>query len=185
MTFSFSSKHTLKALVVLLASAVISACSSTSSNEPTIRISNTTTQDDYYQRIDTACEQQAIEMDSFAQQSGQNAQYLASAKAMLRCVDGIQFAKGHPNADQALRLMAMSVMNFVKGGDINAAQKALKVTRIKFPNQDLFFADYSSFFDTATALIEQQKLSRQQLAALNISAPLRAEIERQQYWLSH
>jgi hypothetical protein len=49
----------------------------------------------------------------------------------------------------------------------------------------LYFADYSSFFDTATALLEQQTLSRHQLAALNISADLRTEIERHQYWLSH
>jgi hypothetical protein len=81
--------------------------------------------------------------------------------------------------------MALSVINFVKGGDIDGAQIALKKTQTKFPNKDLYFADYSSFFDTATALLEQQRLSRHQLAALNISSDLRTEIERHQYWLSH
>jgi hypothetical protein len=104
---------------------------------------------------------------------------------MLRCVNGIQFPKGHPDADKALRLMALSVMNFVKGGDIDGAQIALRKTQSKFPDKDLYFADYSSFFDTATALLEQQTLSRHQLAALNISADLRTEIELHQYWLSH
>jgi outer membrane murein-binding lipoprotein Lpp len=191
MTFSFQTKHTIKVMSVILATAFISACSSTTSSEPTptLRVSNNAKNNNmsnnYYQSIDAACEQQAIGMDSFAQQSGQAAQYLASAKAMLRCVNGIQFPKGHPDADKALRLMALSVMNFVKGGDIDEAQVALRKTQSKFPNKDLYFADYSSFFDTATALLEQQKLSRHQLAALNISADLRNEIERHQYWLSH
>jgi hypothetical protein len=183
MTFSIRIKHTIRVLFVLLTAAFISACSSTTKSEPSLLISNINNND--FQTIDAACEQQAIKMDSFAQQSGQAAQYLASAKAMLRCVNSIQFPKGHPDADKALRLMALSVMNFVKGGDIDGAQVALRKTQSKFPDKDLYFADYSSFFDTATALLEQQTLSRHQLAALNISADLRTEIERHQYWLSH
>jgi hypothetical protein len=104
---------------------------------------------------------------------------------MMRCVNGIQFTKGHPDADKALRLMALSVINLVKGGDIEAAHIALKKAQSKFPNKDLYFADYSSFFDTATALLKQDKLTRHQLSALNISSDLRTEIERHQYWLSH
>jgi hypothetical protein len=189
MSFSFQTKHAIKVVSVVLAAAFLSACLSTTSSEPRLRVSNSAISShvnhDYYQSMDGACEQQAIEMDGFAQQSGQASQYLASAKAMLRCVKGIQFPKGHPDADKALRLMALSVINFVKGGDIDGAQIALKKTQTKFPNKDLYFADYSSFFDTATALLEQQRLSRHQLAALNISSDLRTEIERHQYWLSH
>ena len=181
MTYSSLTKHAVRILSFMFTAAFISACSSTTKSESSLQVSN----HEYYQAIDVSCEQQAIEMDSFAQQSGQAAQYLASAKSILRCVNGIQFPKGHPDSDKALRLMAMSVLNFVKGGDIEAAHIALKKTQTKFPNKDLYFADYSSFFDTATALLEQQKLSRHQLAALNISADLRSEIERHQYWLSH
>tara|TARA_R110002167_G_C12434987_1_gene630258 strand:+ start:69 stop:632 length:564 start_codon:yes stop_codon:yes gene_type:complete len=187
MTYFLSSKHAIRVLTVILAAAFISGCSSTTKSEPSLPISNNShyISNDYYQSIDGACEQQAMEMDNFAQQSGQAAQYLASANAMLRCVNGMQFPNGHPDADKALRLMALSVLNLVKGGDIDAANIALRKTQSKFPNKDLYFADYSSFFDTATALLKQQKLSRHQLAALNISADLRAEIERQQHWLSH
>ncbi|WP_339721949.1 hypothetical protein [uncultured Paraglaciecola sp.] len=190
MTYLLSTQYALRVLAVIFAATFISGCSSTTKSEPSLPISNNSNHapyipTDYYQSIDGACEQQAMEMDSFAQQSGQAAQYLASAKVMLRCVNGIQFPSGHPDADKALRLMAMSVINLVKGGDINAAHVALRKTQSKFPNKDLFFADYSSFFDTATALLEQQKLTRHQLAALNISAELRTEIERHQYWLSH
>jgi len=187
MTYFLPTKHTLRVMTVILAAAFISGCSSTTKSEPSLPISNNNhyITNDYYQSIDAGCEQQAMEMDSFAQQSGQAAQFLASANAMLRCVNGIQFPKGHPEADKALRLMALSVINLVKGGDIDAAHTALRKTQSKFPNKDLYFADYSSFFDTATALLEQQKLSRHQLAALNISADLRDEIERQQHWLSH
>lgn len=189
MTFSFQTKHATRVVFVMLATVFISACSSTNPSKTNLRVSNSIINNDmdnnYYQFMDLACEQQAIEMDSFAQQSGQAAQYLASAKAMLRCVSGIQFSKGHPDADKALRFMALSVINLVKGGDISGAHLALKKTQSKFPGKDLYFADYSSFFDTATALLEQQNLSRHRLAALNISADLRTEIERHQYWLSH
>lgn len=181
MTYSPSTTHTINVLFVMLTAIFISACSSTTKSEPHLKVSN----NDYYQSIDATCEQQALEMDSFAQQSGQPAQYLASAKAMLRCVNGIQFPQGHPDADKGLRLMALSVMNLVKGGDIDAAHIALKKAQSKFPNTDLYFSDYSSFFDTATALLNQQKLSRHQLAALNISSNLRTEIERHHYWLTH
>ncbi|WP_158966441.1 hypothetical protein [Paraglaciecola sp. L3A3] len=185
MTNSAIFKHTTRMLSAIFMAVVISACSSTQSSAPVVKVINQQPDYSYYQSIDTACEQQAIEMDGYAQRSGQPAQYLASAKAMLRCVNGIQFPKGHPDTDKGLRLMALSVMNFVKGGDINAASVALRKTQSTFPDRDLYFADYSSFMDTAKALLNQQKMSRQQLAALNISPDLRAEIERNQYWLRH
>ena len=186
MPFSIQTQQAIKVLFIIFAAAIISACSSTTKSEPILRISNNNhMNNDYYQTIDETCEELALGMERSAQQSGQAAQYLASAKAMLRCVQGIQFSKSHPDSDKALRLMALSVINFVKGGDIDNAKVALRKTQSKFPDTDLYFADYSSFFDTATALLDQQKLSRHQLAALNISADLRNEIERQQYWLSH
>jgi outer membrane PBP1 activator LpoA protein len=186
MTYSLLTQHAVKVLSVMFVAAFISACSSTTTSKTSERVNNQHhVNNDYYQSMDATCEQQAIEMNSFAQRSGQAAQYLASAKAMLRCVKGIQFPKNHPDADKALRLMALSVINLIKGGDIDGAHLALKKTQSKFPNKDLFFADYSSFFDTATALFKQENLSRHQLAALNISSDLRTEIERHQYWLSH
>ncbi|MDU0356409.1 hypothetical protein RS130_23175 [Paraglaciecola aquimarina] len=178
-------KNSVNALLSLVLAVAISACSSTQSSTPLVPASNQAYDYEPYQYIDVSCKEQAIDMDNFAQRSGQTAQYLASAKAMLRCVDGIQFSKRHPDADQALRLMALSVMNFIKGGDIDAANIALSKARNKFPDKDLYFADYSSFFDTATALLNQQNLSPHQLTALNIPANLRTEIERNQYWLSH
>jgi hypothetical protein len=186
MTYSLLTKHAVRILSVMFVAAFISACSSTTKSGTNFRVSNSSNMNNnYYQSMNAACEQQAIEMNSFAQQSGQAAQYLASAKAMMRCVNGIQFTKGHPDADKALRLMALSVINLVKGGDIEAAHIALTKAQSKFPNKDLYFADYSSFFDTATALLKQDKLTRHQLSALNISSDLRTEIERHQYWLSH
>ncbi|MBL4630661.1 MAG: hypothetical protein JKY14_05700 [Paraglaciecola sp.] len=185
MTYSSLAKHGIKVLSFMFVAAFISGCSSTTKDDSSLQISNKDMSFEFFQPIDDVCEQQAIEMDSFAQQSGLAAQYLASAKALLRCVNGIQFPKGHPDADKGLRFMALSVINLLKGGDIDGAHIALKKAQYKFPNTDLYFADYSSFFDTATALLDQQKLSRHQLAALNISAELRNEIERHQYWLSH
>jgi len=185
MSFSFRPQHVMRFLSVILAAALITACSSTPMDNTVAKVDSRIIANDYYQRIDETCEQHALGMDGSAQQSGQPALYMASAKAILHCVNNIQFPKGHPDADKALRLMALAVINLIKGGDIQDAKVALRKTQSKFPNQDLYFADYSSFFDTATALLQQQSLSAQQLAKLNISSDLRAEIERHQYWLSH
>jgi hypothetical protein len=183
MTQSISNKARTPLVAVLLAATFVSACSSTPQSAGNSNISPNT--NSYYQSIDSGCEQDALDRDSFAQQSGQEVQYLASAKALQRCVQGIQFPKGHPQADQGLRLMALAVMNFVKGGDLHAANTTLRKIQSRFPNQDLYFADYSSFLDTATALLNQKNLSSQKLITLNISPTLRAELERNQYWLSH
>ena len=119
MTYSLFTQHAVKVMSVMFAVAFISACSSTTKSESSLGVKNTNISNQYIQLIDVACEQQAMEMDSFAQQSGQAAQYLASAKAMLRCVNDIELPKGHPDADKGLRLMALAVMNLVKGGDID------------------------------------------------------------------
>jgi hypothetical protein len=54
-----------------------------------------------------------------------------------------------------------------------------------FPGQDLYFNDYSSLIDTATALLEPSSINAQKRMSLNISEQLREEVKRRQYWLNH
>jgi len=55
----------------------------------------------------------------------------------------------------------------------------------KYPHQDLYFANYTSFLDTATAILSSESLTAMQLSTLNISRKLRDEIKRKHYWLNH
>ena len=109
-------------------------------------------------------------------------QYLSLANTAQYCVGDIQFSPNHPDIETAMQFSALAVVNFVKAGDIQAASKALTQFRVKFPQQDLLFNDYTSFVDTATVLVKQDEITPHQLTYLNINPTLRAEITRQRRW---
>lgn len=137
------------------------------------------------QTIDAQCRQHAMAIENQANISGASAQYLAAANALISCTDGLHFSRKSPERQQAMQLNAVSTLNFIKGGDVVKARAMIEKFKRRYPRQDLYFADYTSFLDTSTALLSSESLTAPQLAALNISRRLRDEIERKHYWLSH
>lgn len=133
------------------------------------------------QRMDTQCIEQVN-----AQQASIDApslsQSLSLANTALHCVGDIQYSPAHADVKIAMQFSALAFVNFIQAGDIVAATKTLAAFRQKFPQQDLLFADYTSFVDTATVLVEQHDLSSYQLTSLNINPTLRDEITRQRKW---
>ncbi|WP_299083111.1 hypothetical protein [uncultured Paraglaciecola sp.] len=161
-----------KLLNVLALAAVISGCSSTT--------------DTSSQVIDEACQSQGQRMAQSAETSGANAQYLTAARTLQSCV--LHPLPNHLTDKQSevvMQLMANTTLNYVKGGDIAAAKIQLNEFELQFSDQDLYLADFTSFRDTANALLQGAELSSQELAGLNISRALRAELQRQKYWLTH
>jgi len=69
----------------------------------------------------------------------------------------------------------------VSFSNASSAQQSLKDFRMRFKKQDLVYADFTSFIDTATALLEPN-LSERQLAMLNINPTLRNELTRARNW---
>ena len=133
-----------------------------------------------FKRIDQKCAEQA-----FARaQTKMNAigAYIATAENAEICLQDINFSSTHPDNQQAMQLQALAVNSFVKAGDMASAKSSLDTFRQKFPLQDLVYQDFTSFVDTATALLEHRNLSHHQLARLNINPTLRAELQRQQRW---
>jgi hypothetical protein len=84
-----------------------------------------------------------------------------------------------------MQLNALALVNFIKAGESKLAEHSLAEFRTQFPQQDLLFADYTSFVDTAVALLKYNELSAHQLQVLNINTALRNELKRQNYWLKN
>jgi hypothetical protein len=133
------------------------------------------------QRMDFKCVEQVQ-----SQQSGIKtptiSQFIALANTAQHCVGGIQFSPQHPDLKTAMQFSALAFVSFVQAGDMQSASTALSDFRATFPQQDLFFDDFTSFVDTATVLIKQTDISPHQLASLNINPTLRAEINRHRQW---
>ena len=193
-----------KVAIALLLSASLTACSSTS-NSPAQADSMTNqggksqslaSEQRAYQHAQQTnqCEEHANRIANHAESIGSTAQYLAAAKAMNNCVSGALSNKEHQynsqnnnqaQQDKIMKMMAVATLNFIKAGDTHTASREVERFKRVYPNQDLYFADYTSFLDTATALLSSQALAAEQLSSLNISRSLRDEIERKNYWLSH
>jgi len=140
-------------------------------------------------QADADCQDHAKSMANHAELIASSAQYLAAAKAMNNCIRNALQNRAYNNNDEydvvIMKMMATATLNFIKSGDVITASREVERFKRIFPNQDLYFEDYTSFLDTTTALLSLESLHSSQLSALNISRVLRDEIERKHYWLNH
>jgi hypothetical protein len=178
---------TTKLLMYFLIVITMSACSTIPPNTKNQDLDRNA--DKYTRQADAECQDHAQNMANHAESIASNAQYLAAAKAMSSCVsNALQNSAFNPSDEHdvfIMKMMATATLNFIKSGDVNTASREVERFKRNYPNQDLYFADYTSFLDTATALLSLEPLHSSQLSALNISRVLRDEIERKHYWLNH
>ncbi len=161
--------HPLKLTALGAVIILSSACSSTK-------------QDVYKSPLAGNCEQTALALDSNAQATGSEAQFLSSANTLYQCILEVSFVDISGDNQRLMQLHALSVINFIKGGDITKAKDAFSSFSQNYPNQDLLFADYTSFVDTITVLFEPNLAVKGGLAQLNVNNALRKELKRQAYW---
>jgi hypothetical protein len=180
MTSIYNAKYRyqLKLMSIFCCSIALSACSATSG------LTSTSQSDALNEltRIDFACEQQVKQRENALEASSNPGAYMALANHAERCIDGISFFPKHPDNQTAMRFNALSVLNFIKAGEMQEAKQSLSQFRQRFPRQDLVMPDYTSFVDTAIALLARDGLTERQLSLLNINSTLKSELARQQYW---
>lgn len=133
-------------------------------------------------RLDRVCYTQVLARENSVGASADIAQQIALAKAATRCIENKSFYPKHPDNQIAMQLNALAVVNYIKAGETDLAKHSLASFRATFLQQDLLFADFTSFVDTAVALLEYDALSAHQLQTLNINKNLRNELKRQEYW---
>ena len=76
---------------------------------------------------------------------------------------------------------ALSVQNYFKAGDMDKARANLARFRQAFPENDLYYADGSSFTETMELLLGQRDL-KGSFALLNVNDELKDEVLRIDYW---
>jgi len=186
---------TSKVTLSILLAITLSACSATTTqqDEQPVAVNKN---HDLQAETDSSCRDHARNIAKHAEATASTVQYLAAAKAMNNCVSSAlqnRAYQGYENnnpqqkfqQETIMKMMAVATLNFIKGGDVNTATREVERFKRVYPNQDLYFKDYTSFLDTATALLSIEPLGASQISSLNISRVLRDEIERKHYWLNH
>lgn len=175
---------------LLVVTFTLSACSTTT---PTSESQNTSLDNKIPTQtnsdINTVCQRHAKKIAVHAESVASTAQYLAAANAMHSCVNNALQQRVHNSSqahqDTIMKMMANSTLSYLKAGDVITARREVERFKRIYPNQDLYFDDYTSFIDTATALLSLEPLAPAQVSVLNISRALRNEIERKHYWLNN
>lgn len=165
-----------KLVSIMVFMCFLSACTSTTYTAPVVDINDKPTE-----RLDSSCVTN-VSSQQKAVSNGDMSQHLALAKRAMACIENVDFSPKHPDQKLAMQFNALAFTNYLKAGELSAAKSAFEHFTVKFPQQDLTFEDYSSFVDTATALLNYKELSEYQINTLDISATLRTELIRQKTW---
>jgi len=165
-------------LIGLAAVTLVSACSSTDNSGAEIAKLQQQNQTEFNQ-----CKNHVLNMDTSAKSNKSLAQYLTSATAGLGCLQSVQLDNPLVSDQQKMQLHALSILNFVKGGDVNKAQASLSSFTSSYRGKDLYFADNTSFVDTFSVLLHEKRSSSKG-SSLNVNRNLMAELKRKNTWLN-
>jgi len=129
------------------------------------------------------CSAQAFELDTQARHSKSAAKYLASANLISKCESEVGPEAADVAQEERMHVYGLSIQNYLKGGDIVKARRNLARFEDAFPNQDLYFADGTSFVETMSALLgREDDSSFGKYSMLNVNRELKSEIRRANYW---
>jgi len=129
------------------------------------------------------CRDEALQLDTQARSRGSAPAFLTSAQVLDKCVSDLGPAAKSVPADERMRLQAMSVVNYFRGGDVEMARRQFERFKANRPEHDLYFAGGTSFIATAEALLgrtEEQTFG--QFMALNVTDEVKSEMRRLNHW---
>lgn len=128
-----------------------------------------------------SCRDEAFALDEKARADGSRGRYLASAELLEKCESNLGAESRGLAVDERMRAYALSIQNYFKAGDMERARDNLARFRQAFPENDLYYADGSSFTETMELLLGQRDL-KGGFAMLNVNDELKDEVLRIDYW---
>ncbi len=129
------------------------------------------------------CRDDAMDMDAQARKSGDAGRYIASARLLEKCENGLSRKASEVGRDERVRSYALSIQNYLKGGDVESARTNLEKLKKAFADTDLYYPDGSSFIETMEVLLGQKDVREfGRLAMLNVNESLKEEIRRIRHW---
>ena len=130
-----------------------------------------------------SCRDDALALDSQARKEGSAARYLASARLLGRCESELGPEAVGVAVEERMQAYALSVQNYVKGGDVGQARKNLAQFQSAFAGQDLYYPDGSSFIETMEILLGlKDRTVIGEFSVANVSSTLKSELRRARYW---
>lgn len=137
------------------------------------------------------CKKEGLALDESARKQKSPAQYAASARTLDLCLVEVDEYRDAVPMELRMQVHALTVLNYVKGGDIAKARLQLRAFELSYPNRDLYFSDYTSFIDSLNAVLgrphsngtSSQRVFQQRTS--NINPMVSTEISRYRYWKMH
>ena len=167
----------------------VSACSTTPESSPDQKQSATDTDtvhktaglDDF-----RTCRDDALTLARKARAAGVPGRYLASARLLASCPEKLGPNPSTTAQRERMRVMALSVVTYLKGGHVQAATEELNAFETAYPNRDLYFANGASFVESMSVLVNQTSdKNSPSVATMNVPENLKHEIRRTRHWANN
>lgn len=127
------------------------------------------------------CRKTAFNLDERA--SNETSKFLASAEHFEKCDRIVDNEPNLVGTNVRLKTIAMSVQNYIKGGDIDRARTMLEHFENVANGHDLYYPDSSSFKDSMTVLLNASAdKSSLKLSQQNVRRKIKDEVRRTWYW---
>lgn len=173
-----------KITVAIITSLMIAGCNMNQVSNPLPYERNIADVEDLLKKKAFAkCRDEGLQLDADARSRGVAGGFVTSARVMDGCITELGRSAPRVDAEERMRLMALSVVNYLKGGEVELARQQYEKFKDKWPGHDLYLSGGVSFLETAEALFgraEDQTFG--QFTAMNISDEARSEMRRLNYW---
>ena len=192
MTINIQSTHTAPPAALLRRVATLSgvalllgACSLIGNNEPLNDVSFRESRFEQMQSIRAfeACRDEGLTLDSQARSRASAGAFLNSARVLDGCGANLGTAASAVPKSERMRVHALATLNYFKGGDVEQARRSFEGFKATYPDNDLYFADGSSYTETTEVLLGRtDPISFGQFAALNVNKRVKSEMRRLNHW---
>ena len=129
------------------------------------------------------CVDDAAKLNQEARSRNNPGGYLASARLYERCESELGPEARNLAQEERMRAYAISILNYLKGGDVQASRTNLETFKRAFAGYDLYLPDGASFVDTMDLLTGGKAVpSPYGVSLLNVSPDVKAELQRVRFW---
>lgn len=128
------------------------------------------------------CRAEGLLMLSHASETANNGQYQRAGLIFADCLDepGVT---AEVAAEERLRVLALATLSQLKAGDLASARELHARLASQFADQDLYFADGTSFTESLDMLLSETSDSDAAVfSTANVGAALKSEMRRVRYW---
>lgn len=167
------------------AMVALTACGMNTATNPVNDVSFRESRFQQMQKIQSfeSCRDEGLMLDSQARSRASAGAFLTSARVLSGCTDDLGEAASAIPRNEQMRVEALAVMNFFKGGDVEQARRNFDVFKANHAGSDLYFGDGSSFIETTEILLGRSApMSFGQFAALNVRDGVKREMRRMNHW---